>query len=109
MRIYEDEFGKSISYDIKVKKGSVRTSSKECSEYKPEVKILTIDLDSKYCEVLTWNDDTIPIITLEPGEKAIYLSKLKYNTTITLSEFEGWKIFDAYIRRYSLYVIIYKN
>jgi len=109
MRIYEDEFGKDTHYNIKVKRGSVRTRSKECNEYKPEVKILTVDLDSKYCEVLIWDDDIIPIITLESGEKGIYLSKLTYNTTITLSEFEGWKIFDAYVRRYTLYVIIHKN
>jgi hypothetical protein len=98
-----------ITTSIKIKRGEVKTSSKITTQLGSESKILTVDLDSKYCEVSNWKNNDIPVIELIGGDNGIHLNKLQYSTKITLTEFKDWRILKAYVVRYTLYVILYKQ
>ena len=89
---------------MKVKPGVVKIHKRsEPYVYKMR-KVVCIDLDTKYAEVLAIHDeDGVPGLWLDAGEDSLYKNlRRKKPTEINFPEFKGWDIRSASISKWSL-------
>ncbi len=78
-----------------------------------DIAILTIDMRSKYCEILyCFSSSKCPAIGVCAGEYAIHLKEdvdEAESTDIELTKYKGWHIFVADMSRYTLRVCLVKD
>lgn len=73
------------------------------------MKLISVDLKSKYCEVMATSTDKFPEICITTNENSLYLLKRRGDTTIIgFPEFKGWTCIMAEISKYTLLALLIK-
>jgi len=90
-----------------IRQGKVRVNDVDIVIQNNDIVAIEIDLDSKYCDCIGYNDS---IITLTANNDSLLLDETKEDfTEVKLFGFDGWKLFCSEESRYSIFLCLVRK